>query len=138
MDRMCLNEAGLIVQEEWLCTAKIRNNVEMDYYGVMPNHIHGIIILNDVGRDTSRRAPTREQFGKPTKDSIPTIMCLFKSTVTKRVNKLWETSGISIWRRGYYEHIICNEKELNLIRDYIANNVLQWAFDKNNPENERL
>lgn len=126
---MRLNEVGLTVQEEWLRTAKIRNNVEMDYYVVMPNHIHGIIILNDVSRGTSRRVPTREQFGKPTKDSIPTIMRLFKSTVTKRVNKLWETSGISIWQRGFYEHIIRNEKELNLIRDYIANNVLRWAFD---------
>ena len=47
---MKLNEMGLIAHNEWIKTSEIRKNVELDVFVVMPNHIHGIIILNDMGR----------------------------------------------------------------------------------------
>jgi len=98
----------------------------------MPNHIHSIIILVDGGRGTLQRAPTAEQFGKPTSDSIPTIVRLFKSATTKRINELRNTPGIPIWQRNYYEHIIRSEESLNRIRQYILDNPARWAFDREN------
>ena len=45
-EEMRLNKVGEIVQEEWLRTGEIREDVELDSFVVMPNHIHGIIVLN--------------------------------------------------------------------------------------------
>jgi len=123
--QMRLNEFGEIVCDEWLKTEIIRPRVQLDVFVIMPNHIHGIIIVNDVDgccRGTLQRAPTIEQFGKPTSDSIPTIIRLFKSATTKRINEYRNTPAVSVWQRNYYEHIIRNETEWQRIRQYIANN----------------
>src|SRR6266446_5489909 len=80
-----LNELGRIVWSEWSKTAQVRKNVNIDEYIVMPNHIHGIIMIGDNCRGTVHRAPTVEQFGKPVSNSIPTIIRSFKATVTKQI-----------------------------------------------------
>mgnify|MGYP001587980987 CR=1 FL=1 len=98
---MQLNEYGKIVDNEWLKTPTIRPYVLLDKYIIMPNHIHGIIIIVDnvtICRDTvpvssratvevaeSRisRIPPFEQFGRPTSHSIPTIIRSFKAATTK-------------------------------------------------------
>ena len=49
---MQLNSAGQIAQDEWLRTAVIRPRVTLDAFVIMPNHVHGIIVLSDDGRDT--------------------------------------------------------------------------------------
>jgi len=130
---MRLNEFGEIVCDEWLKTEIIRPRVQLDVFVIMPNHIHGIIIVNDVDgccRGTLQRAPTIEQFGKPTSDSIPTIIRLFKSATTKRINEYRNTPAVSVWQRNYYEHIIRNETEWQRIRQYIANNPIHWKNDE--------
>lgn len=133
--QMRLSPAGEIVREEWYKTAAIRPNVELDEFVVMPNHIHGIILINDIGRDTSRRVPTMERFGKPTSNSIPTIVRLFKSVTTKRINQMRGTPAVPVWQRNYYEHIVRNDKEMDRIRQYVVNNPMQWYYDRENPEN---
>jgi putative transposase len=135
---MRLNEFGEIAEEEWFRTEIIRSNVKLDSFAIMPNHIYGIIVLIEMeknpGRDTSRRVPTIEQFGKPTTNSIPTIVRLFKSAAAKRINEMRNTPSFPVWQSRFYDRIIRNDRELNNIRDYIQNNVLRWAFDKNDPE----
>ena len=128
---MRLNAAGWIVQDEWTRTAVIRVRVILDAFIVMPNHFHGIILIEC--RGTLQRAPTLEQFGKPTSDSIPTIIRLFKSATTKRLNALRDTPGIPIWQRNYHEHIIRDESEFNRIREYVINNPAGWDKDEENP-----
>jgi REP-associated tyrosine transposase len=154
---MQLNASGQIIAEEWRRTADMRPNVEVDVFIVMPNHVHGIIVINDGGRGvlhgrgmvhgrdtlhgrgTLQRAPTTDQhvpterFGKPTSNSIPTIVRLFKSVTTKRINVERSTPGVAIWQRNYHEHIIRDDDELSCIREYIANNPLQSALDRENP-----
>jgi len=83
-------------------------------------------------RGTACRAPTTEKFGKPVTQSIPTIIRSFKSAVTKQINIINHTPGQSIWQRGYYEHIIRDERELNRIRRYIINNPAKWEYDREN------
>jgi REP element-mobilizing transposase RayT len=105
----------------------------------MPNHVHGIIILHerttpDGSRGTLQRAPTLEHFGKPTSNSIPTIVRLFKSATTKRINIARTMPGIAVWQRNYYEHIVRDEGSLNRIREYIETNPWQWAVDRENPD----
>ncbi|MBM4462172.1 MAG: transposase [Chloroflexi bacterium] len=132
-----MNEYGEIVHQEWLQAAILRPSVELDAFVVMPNHVHGIVVLRDGGRGTLQRAPTLERFGKPTSSSIPTIVRLFKSVSTRRINATRQTPGAAVWQRNYYEHVIRNENELKEIREYIMNNPLKWELDEENPDNAK-
>lgn len=129
---MRLNDAGQIVFEEWMKTAEIRSNIELDACVVMPNHIHGIIVIE--GRGTARRAPTVERFGQPVPGSIPTVIRSFKSAVTKRINEMRQTPALQLWQRNYYEHIIRNDDDLSRIRQYIIDNPTRWDMDRENPK----
>ncbi|MGQ9852492.1 MAG: transposase [Candidatus Oleimicrobiaceae bacterium] len=132
--RMRLDQYGEIVREEWLQTAILRPRVIVDQFIVMPNHIHGIIMLtDDHGGATFQRAPTVERFGTPTSDSIPTIVRLFKSATTIRINTHRSTPGAPVWQRNYYGHIIRNENAAERIREYTVLNSLRWALDRENP-----
>ncbi len=130
---MRLNDAGRIVMEEWIKTAEIRSGIELDACVVMPNHVHGIVVITH-GRDTLHRrgdrpvAPTGPQPG-----SVGAIMAGFKSAVTKRINEMRQMPGEPLWQRNYYEHVIRNEDELNRIRQYINDNPAKWDMDKENP-----
>lgn len=144
---MQLNQFGIIARDEWLKTSEMRQNIEMDEFVVMPNHMHGIIVIDDgAGRDTLQRVPTEgrvptqgrvpmvEQFGKPTFNTIPTILRGYKGAVTKQINTLQIDAGVynmpeRIWQKNYYEHVIRNETSLNKIREYITSNPLNWKDD---------
>ena len=128
-----LNVLGKITVIEWLKTFQIRKNIQLDEYVIMPNHFHGIIILTDC-KDTMNRALANESFGKPIPGSIPTIIRMFKSAVTREIKRLDYPFFYSIWQRNYYEHIIRNENELDCIRKYIQENPLRWQYDKENQE----
>jgi REP element-mobilizing transposase RayT len=128
---------GRIVDECWRSIPEHFPNVELGAYVVMPNHIHGIIIIYD-GRGTIYRAPTHyapiiERFGKPTVGSLPTIVRTFKSTVTRRAER--ELNSGNIWQRNYYEHILRDQADWERISTYIADNPLNWGDDEENPAN---
>ena len=65
--------------------------------------------------------------------TVGAIVRGFKSAVTKQINFLRKTPAQPVWQRNYYEHIIRNDKELFNIRQYIANNPLQWELENENP-----
>ena len=138
---MRLNPFGNVVLEEWIRTAKVRKNIELDSFVVMPNHFHGIIELFDTAVGATRRvalsgtthrvAPTMAM--GPASGSIGAIIGQFKSVVTKRINEMRGILSSPLWQRNYYEHVIRNENELNKIREYILSNPLQWVQDRENP-----
>lgn len=133
---MKLNSFGEIAYSEWFKTAELRSSVELykKQFVVMPNHIHGNIWLTDV-RTRRRRVPT-EKFGKPVSGSIPTIVRAYKSAVTYAINKMENSRGAVVWQRNYYEHVIRNEKELELITKYIEYNPMNWQLDRDNAESK--
>lgn len=136
-NKVVLNDLGKIVNEEWLRTKEVRKNIDLDDYIIMPNHIHGIIIIdynenelnNNIGRDTMHRVPTERTFGSSIPNSLSTIIGAFKASVTRRINKTLKPYQ-SIWQRNYYEHIIRNEEDLYRIRKYIQQNPLKWHLDE--------
>ncbi len=142
-DKMHLNETGKIIEEEWLKTPSIRPNVELDAYVIMPNHLHGIIIIGEaVGatRRVAQKKPIRATLQvAPTQTlvsgSLGAIIGQFKSKAAKRINALQGTQGIHLWQRNYHDHIIRDEGDLHRTRTYIVNNPLQWALDDENPDN---
>ena len=120
------NDIGTIALNEWTRTPEMRPNISLDAFVVMPNHLHGIIVINGVIGDNS---PVYEQFGKPTSNTIPTIIRGFKAAVTKQVNILRGTPGEPVWQRNYYEHIIRDDQSHYSIAEYIKKNPLRWEED---------
>ena len=143
---MVLSKFGLVAKQQWEKLPKRFPNIELGAYMIMPNHMHGIIVITD-GRGTAgrftvkiiqalRRAPTREQFQKPVKGSIPTMIRSYKSAVSYRINLMRGTDGVPVWQSNYYEHIIRNETDLQNKTDYINANPLLWDEDDENPINK--
>jgi REP element-mobilizing transposase RayT len=69
---------------------------------------------------------------------LATIVRSFKSAVTKQINEIRGITGISIWQRNYYEHIIRDEESLNELREYIMYNAMKWQYDCNNLDNIKI
>jgi REP element-mobilizing transposase RayT len=118
------NELGDYVARCWQWLAKQYPYVVLDEWTVMPNHLHGIIVITD-GAGGSRTAPTKR---KP----LGRLVGAFKTVSTDEINQLRGTPGRPLWQRDFYDHIIRNEDELNKIREYISTNPLRWGSD---PEN---
>jgi putative transposase len=102
----------------------------------MPNHIHGIIIIefrsNIVGANcNSPLHNDRENMNKLISPSqtLGTIIRGFTVSVTKRINELRTLPGYPVWQRNYYEHILRNETDIFCTRQYIQNNPLNWELD---------
>ena len=128
-----LSRIGEIVQRCWLELPRHFPTVMVDEYTIMPNHVHGILFLTEDETGTACRAPTREEFGKPAPASLSTIIRSLKSAVTREARADGFIMNESIWQRGFYEHVVRSESELEEVRKYIFNNPAQWEFDKENP-----
>jgi REP element-mobilizing transposase RayT len=128
--QMVLNEAGKIVEFTWKDLTQHNANIELDEFIVMPNHVHGIIIIVGAG---SKPALIQERAGHgpaPTAHGLPEIIRQFKTFSAKRVNQIHQRSGVHLWQRNYYEHIIRNETDLDKIREYVKSNPLTWEKDE--------
>ena len=139
---MRLSEIGKIAKNFWLEIPQHFDNATLDEFIVMPNHIHGIIIIYYGDDDRRDEALPRLYEGEyphmskisPKSKSLPVIIGSFKSIVTKTINQKFPKINFG-WQERFYDHIIKNEKELYNIRDYIYFNVLKWHLDRNNPKN---
>jgi REP element-mobilizing transposase RayT len=138
-----MSEFGQIATEEWLRTASIRQDVLQDEFVVMPNHLHGIIILTTDRVGATRRSkipsdllggcPTRSRAHGPAPGSIGAIVGQFKSAATRRINTLNGTLGLQVRQNSCCGYIIREKAELNRIRQYITDNPLQSDLDEKNP-----
>jgi len=151
-----------IVERVWCWTTKATlEDVDVDYV-VMPNHVHGIVWIQEANAVGAQHPayllpPTRTPLSKPhgsssvnigaaplrprgtphlavRKRSLAAIVRTFKSVATQRINAVRGTPGETVWQRNYYEHIVRSEAELQRIREYIASNPLKWQLDRENPD----
>jgi len=155
---MQLNDMGRIAKKCWNEIPSHFSHVRLDEFTVMPNHIHGILIVTPVGANnyspigeniltpvraknlsplrTNNHSPHRPQ---GTSKTIGSIIRGFKIGVTKwcrkqnRQNIPCSDTIKDIWQRNYFDHIIRDDKSLNRIREYIIQNPMQWEFDRENP-----
>jgi REP element-mobilizing transposase RayT len=127
--KMILNDGGRFTQKCWLDISNHFPHVYLDEFIIMPNHVHGIIIIDDeyVGAKNFSPLP----FRSPSK-TVGSIIRGFKIGVTKWFRN--NTDVYTVWQRNYWEHVIRDENELNRIREYIMNNPLQWELDEENPK----
>ena len=126
---MVYTPLGEVAVDCWQWLARRYPYVDLDYSVVMPNHVHGIILLGDPRdgcRGGSRTAPTgRKPLGR--------LIGAFKTVSAKRINRLRGRPAAGVWQRNFYEHVIRNERELLEIRRYILENPLKWELDRENP-----
>jgi REP element-mobilizing transposase RayT len=143
---MCLNDAGHMLARLWNDIPARFVDVEIDMFVVMPNHVHGIIVLPDAANGaTTRVAPTAGCRGDPcgrplvVAPALGDVVAAFKSVTTVHYIRgvktmAWPAFRRRLWQRNYYEHVVRDEKELDRIRQYIDENPARWAFDDENPE----
>jgi putative transposase len=124
---MRLTDFGRIVSHEWEISATIRHELTLDAFVVMPNHVHGVVIIKESNVGATGGSPIRLR-----PRSLGSFLSGFKSATTKRINDLRRTS-VHVWQRNYYEHVIRDENSLQRIREYIVNNPQRWDSDRENP-----
>jgi REP element-mobilizing transposase RayT len=158
-----LNLVGTTVKAVWESLPHHFPLIELDAFVVMPNHVHGIIVITDKAHNYNHNGNCRgEAFVPRCNDtqpgflstnaspfsgcnstslprgtqsgSIGAIVQNFKSVATRRVNRITPNSG-TLWQRNYHEEIIRNEKAYENIRRYIQENALNWDGDEENPSN---
>ena len=144
---MRLSPQGQIAQACWQEIPGHFPHVELGAYVIMPNHVHGIIVLHQPGvtmgdddRATMKSSPVGAQHAAPlhaernvTSGSIGAIVRSFKSAVTHLIHEQFGGSS-PLWQRNYYEHIIRNDGEWQRIHLYIESNPVLWAQDDENPD----
>jgi REP element-mobilizing transposase RayT len=150
---MRLSKIGETVATIWESLPERYPGVDLDEIGMMPNHMHGIIVITpeaelgsnaleadrvEPGRVGAvhelplRAAPTGQGRRRML---LPRIIGYFKMNTAERANLLRATPGQPFWQRDYFEHVIRNRVELAHIRDYIASNPLKWELDQLHPDN---
>jgi len=159
---MKLTGFGKIVDTEWKKSFEIRNELFLDEYIIMPNHLHAIVIINnnesmtmdktvvdesDNVVETHGRASLQSQpisqsqpFHRLPK-SISSFLAGFKSAVNTKIDDYIDKNDLNIpkynrnnhfFQSNYHDHIIRSEIELYRIRQYIKNNAQSWIFDSLN------
>lgn len=120
---MVLNKAGEIAERQWASVPRRFRGVELDAHVVMPNHVHGLIVL---GQSPLRGADSQEAL-------VPLweVVRTFKAATSRLIRKAGEQSFG--WQRGYHDRIVRDELELAKIREYSEGNAGLWELDRLNP-----
>jgi len=127
---MIPNRSGEIARECWTSIPKHFTYVRIDAFVVMPDHVHGILILRD-------RYPRTHAIGRISPGSLGAVVRSFKSAVASRINSLRGARIGGIWQRNYFDEIICSRDDLDRVRRYIRDNAARWERNRTRPGVER-
>ncbi|MEM8720032.1 MAG: transposase [Cyanobacteria bacterium P01_G01_bin.39] len=148
--KMVLSHIGIIADVLWYEIKNHAHNVELGEFIIMPNHVHGILILNNSGNNNvidgrrdkaclvsttnkiDRNCIGKNRFQNQGKNTISSIVGGYKSAVTKHARRL----GFDFyWQSRFHDHIIRDEQSYLRITEYIVNNPRNWQddcfYDKN-------
>ena len=163
-----LNDAGKMVDAQWMALKNRFANIELHEYIVMPNHFHGILqivgatlVVAPTMTTTANAVAQNKMVAKldvgpivenvqpqgiaptPKTKTVGDMMDAFKSITTVEYirgvkNLEWPSFNGKLWQRNYWEHIIRDEKSYHRIAEYIINNPAKWVVDKLNPANPEI
>jgi putative transposase len=119
-----LSSIGEILRACWVEIPIHFLNIRLNAFIVMPNHMHGILIIEERARHA---VPLRgglpfEAFRKPVPASVPTIVRSYKSAVSKRVRDSCGSRAIQVWQSNYFERVLRNGEEFSNASRYILEN----------------
>jgi putative transposase len=123
-----LSPFGEIARQKWVHSAVLREGVELDLFVVMPNHVHGLVVLRP-----PPRLPDLPRDARFASRSLGALVGGFKAATSRRINDLRGTPGRPVWQRNYYDRIVRDEDELDAIRAYIGDNPSRWSQDPEHP-----
>ncbi len=159
-EKMIHSPCGAIVNVLWAELAHRHKRISLGEFVVMPNHIHGIIQLDDddatenhgknvAGKDVACNVPTMNMDGDTILETNADVESLFKNQQMSAISpKSGSISTIirsyksavtkycnrldleSAWHVRFHDHIIRNEKSFHIISEYIINNPKNWEDDK--------
>jgi len=129
--------------DEWLGTNQIRRNEWVDAFVIMPDHFHGIVGLggdlgspahgsdlddraHGLGPDDRAHGLGPESRAHAVRPYLGRFVAGFKSACTRRYREMAGDATGALWQRGYYEHVIRDQRALHAIRRYIADNPRHW------------
>ena len=112
--RISLTSLGRIVDETIRAIPDHYPGISVDQYVIMPDHVHLILSFRHIG-------PDGRQIAAPT--PLPNVIQQMKRIISKQV-------GVSLWQKGFYDHVIRNDEDLTNVRRYIRSNPLKWIQDK--------
>ena len=134
---MQLNPCGNLVRECWEALPTHYTDINNQIFIVMPNHVHGIIMLASENRRSGSYINKEVEYQRkpdPTDSfSLSEVIRGFKSYSSKAVNEARHSPGTTVWQRSFYEQIIRTEKEYREIGEYIVYNAAKWDNDSENP-----
>lgn len=148
--KMIFSDFGKIVNNQWYKSFKIRDELFLDEFIIMPNHLHALIKLHGFHVETHGRASqqSNDQSPKPVfqrkPKSISSFIAGFKSAVTTEIDNFIDAHHLDIqkydrnnkfWQPNYNDHIVRDENEYLQIKNYIRNNPAKWKNDKFNDKN---
>lgn len=159
---ICTHNRGIYFQDEnvikmiekwWHILPNKFSNVEIDEFIVMPDHVHGIVVIVNppVGADTRVRPNLKcdehiaderivgKHIGLPLQEIIQWFKTMTTNEYIRNVKNLkWKSFDGKLWQRNYYEHIIRNEKSLHRIRQYIKNNPLEHLYKNKRIKRDKI
>ncbi len=139
--KMIFNKIGEMVFRFWQEIPNHFKNVEIDEFVIMPNHVHGIVVIlsDDKGVLLEPLHATAVQYKNnkfskisPKPKTLSTIIRSFKSVCTREIHKKYPHLNFQ-WQSLFYDHIIRNQQSLENIQKYIYFNPDKWIFDQENP-----
>ena len=131
-NKMQFSQVGKVAKKNWQIIPEHFHNIYLDAYVIMPNHLHGIIVIDR----PDNKSNTPNQFAPLKPGSLSAIIQAYKASVTRWCRK--NDDDIFRWQSRFYEHIIRDQRGLENIRNYIVNNPVKWSEDKHNPVNLKL
>lgn len=148
---MQLSAAGQIAQERWFALPDHHLHVALDAFVVMPNHVHGILLLVGAGSALPGERAGKVDAGDAQADNagiartigagdvkadnagivptLGTVVGSYKSGVTRRIREAYQQPEMRVWQGRYHDHIVRDLRDANRIRAYIATNPARWQSD---------
>ncbi len=127
--QVILSRCGEIARECWASIPHHFPHVRTDASVVMPDHVHGILLLGD-------REPRISAIGRISPGSLGTVVRSFKSAVASRINAFGVRIG-GIWQRNYFDRIISTPDDLDSARRYIRDNPARWERNRTSQARNR-
>ncbi|WP_297100652.1 transposase [uncultured Draconibacterium sp.] len=157
-EEVILSEFGKLIKEEWLKSFSIRKELFLDEFIIMPNHLHGLLIIKNNYDQTEemhgsnvqtqglasleknirwQSEPVDIEFKRKPK-SLSSFVAGFKSGSTNAIDNYIDLKHLDIpkynrdnklWQASYHDRIIRNEREYWKIKNYIKSNPKNWEMD---------